>query len=352
MSLDRYNSLGRSGLKVSRFCLGTMTFGTEWGFGTDEETAARMLDLYIDRGGNFVDTANVYNAGSSELMIGNWLAADPSRRERIVLATKFSANMHPGNPNGGGASRRAIVSACEASLRRLRTDYIDLYWQHWADPFTPVEETMMALDDLVRSGKIRYVGFSDTPAWKVAQAQTMALLRGWAPLIALQIEYSLLERTVEGELVPMAKEMDLGITPWSPLGSGMLTGKYDRGRIEAESAGRTNSLAKRNKEQTFAVLDVLREIAAEIGTPPSRIALAWLLGREGVAAPIIGARTIEQLEDNLAALDVALDADAIARLDAASKPKLNFPAEFLPFAVGNTYANMTVNGQRFEGSVR
>lgn len=352
MSLDHYNTLGRSGLKVSRFCLGTMTFGKEWGFGTDEQTASSMLDIFVDRGGNFVDTANVYNAGSSERMIGAWLAADPGRRDRIVLATKFSANMDPGNPNGGGASRRAIVSSCEGSLRRLGTDYIDLYWQHWADPFTPVEETMMALDDLVRSGKVRYVGFSDAPAWRVAQAQTTALFRGWNPLIGLQVEYSLLERTVEGELVPMAQEMGLGITPWSPLASGMLTGKYDRDHIEAESAGRANSIAKRNNEQTFALLDLLREEAEAMDTTPSHVALAWLLGRKGVTAPIIGARTIAQLDANLAALDVTLDADAIKRLDAASKPRLNFPAEFLPFAVGNTYANMTVNGQRFEGSVR
>lgn len=352
MSLDHYNTLGRSGLKVSRFCLGTMTFGTEWGFGSDQATAARMLDVFSDRGGNFVDTANVYNAGSSERMVGAWLSEDRARRHQMVLATKFSANMDPGNPNGGGASRRAIISACEASLRRLGTDYVDLYWQHWSDPFTPVDETMMALDDLVRSGKVRYAGFSDTPAWRVAQAQTTALFRGWSPLIALQVEYSLLERTVEGELVPMAQELGLGITPWSPLGSGMLTGKYDRGHMNAESAGRANSIAKHDNERTFELLDVLRDIAEETGSTPSRIALAWLLGRKGVTAPIIGARTLEQMEENLAALDVALDAGVVARLDAVSRPKLNFPAEFLPFAIGNTYANMTINGQRFEGSVR
>jgi aryl-alcohol dehydrogenase-like predicted oxidoreductase len=352
MSLDSYVTLGRSGLKVSRFCLGAMTFGKDWGFGADAATAHSMLDLYCDRGGNFVDTANIYNAGNSERIIGEWLRGAGNRREQLVLATKFSGNMHAGNPNGGGANRRSIISACEASLQRLGTDHIDLYWQHWADPFTPVEETMSALDDLVRSGKVRYIGFSDTPAWKTAQAQTIALFRGWAPLIGLQIEYSLLQRTVEGDLVPMAIEMGLGITPWGPLASGMLTGKYDRGKVEAESAGRSNSIAKWNTETTFALLDELRAVACELDTSPARVALAWIVDRRGVASPIIGARTVDQLEDNLAALDLDLPEELVRRLDAASKPTLNFPAEFLPFAVSNTYSGMCVNGQRFEASPR
>ncbi|WP_068076621.1 aldo/keto reductase [Novosphingobium lentum] len=352
MPLDHYITLGRSGLKVSRLCLGAMTFGTEWGFGADAADSTAILDAYADRGGNFVDTANLYTMGTSEKILGEWFAADTARRDRIVLATKFSSNMLPGNPNGGGASRRAIIAACEASLKRLQTDYIDLYWQHWSDPFTPIEETMAALDDLVRSGKVRYIGFSDTPAWKVAEAQTIARFRGWAPLIALQIEYSLLERTVEGDLTPMALDMGLGITPWSPLRSGMLSGKYDRNHQQPASLGRAEGLARNFTEPTFRVIDVLRDTATRLGSTPARVALAWVLAQPGVASPIIGARTMAQLDDNLAALDLTLDAEALAALDAVSKPTLNFPAEFLPRAVANTYAGMTINGQTFGPSPR
>ncbi|MCG2840959.1 aldo/keto reductase [Sandaracinobacter sp. RS1-74] len=352
MPLDHYVTLGASGLKVSRLCLGAMTFGTEWGFGADAADSTAMLEAYVDRGGNFVDTANIYTGGSSETIIGDWLAAEPSRRDRLVVATKFSGNMQAGNPNGGGASRSAIIAACDASLRRLRTDHIDLYWQHWADPFTPVEETMATLDDLVRAGKVRYIGFSDTPAWQVAQAQTIARLRGNAPLIALQIEYSLLERTVEGELVPMAQAMGLGITPWSPLRSGLLSGKYDRHRPQAESAGRTNSLNRHFSDHAFDVVDLVREIASGYGATPACVALAWLLARPGVASPIVGARTPGQLEANLAALDLVLDPADIARLDAATRPRLNFPAEFLPMSVANSYSGMTINGQAFQRSPR
>ncbi|WP_157219206.1 aldo/keto reductase [Flavisphingomonas formosensis] len=352
MPLDHYVTLGRSGLKISRFGLGAMTFGTEWGFGSDAGEASTILDAYVDLGGNFVDTANIYTKGSSETIIGDWLAAEPGRRDRIVLATKFGGNMLPGNPNGGGTSRRAIHAACNASLTRLRTDHIDLYWQHWDDPFTPIEETMAALDDLVRAGKVRYIGFSDTPAWKVAEAQTIARFRGWAPLIALQVEYSLLERTVEGELAPMAQAMGLGITPWSPLRAGMLSGKYSRDNHQADSPGRAASLARNFNERNFAVVDMVKAVAAEQGASPASVALAWLLARPGVAAPIIGARTMAQLEANLAALDLRLDPSAIARLDAVSKPALNFPAEFLPMAVANSYSGMSVNGQAFGPSVR
>ncbi len=315
MSLDRYKTLGRSGLKVSPFCLGAMTFGVEWGFGSDAAEAISILDSYVDKGGNFVDTANIYTQGNSERILGDWFAEDATRRDKVVLATKFSGNMQPGNPNGGGASRRAIHASCDASLQRLKTDYIDLYWQHWSDPFTPIEETMSALDDLVRAGKVRYIGFSDTPAWKVAEAQTIARFRGWAPLIALQIEYSLLERTVEGDLIPMAQDMGLGITPWSPLRSGMLSGKYGRENQQAESVGRANSLARDFNERGFAVVDVLRETAKRLETTPARTALAWLLTRPGVTSPIIGARIMSQLTDNLAALDLVLDDEALKALE-------------------------------------
>ena len=220
MPLDHYLTLGRSGLRVSPLCLGAMTFGEDWGWGSPVAESEEIIEAFLDRGGNFIDTANAYTKGHSEAIIGDLLARTAGRRERVVLATKFLSNLYPGDPNGGGAGRKSIVAACEQSLRRLRTDYIDLYWMHCWDQHTPIEETMRALDDLVRAGKVRYIGFSDTPAWKVAQAQTRALFEGWSPLIALQIEYSLIERTVEGELIPMAIELGLGVTPWSPRRGG------------------------------------------------------------------------------------------------------------------------------------
>src|SRR6516225_11431925 len=192
MPLDQYVTLGRSGLRVSPLCLGAMTFGEDLGWGTSVEESQQIMDRYVELGGNFIDTANFYTRSHSEKIIGDHVGRHPARRDRLVIATKFSGNLYPGDPNGGGSSRKSIVAACESSLRRLQTDYIDLYWQHWEDPFTPVEETMQALESLVASGKVRYLGFSDTPAWKVATAQLTAQFRGWAPLIALQIEYSLL----------------------------------------------------------------------------------------------------------------------------------------------------------------
>ena len=346
MPLDHYVTLGRSGLRVSPFCLGAMTFGEEWGFGSDERTSTAILDHYIGQGGNFIDTANLYTKGHSESILGEYLARD-AQRHRIVLATKFSASMTPGDPNSGGANRKSIIAACEASLERLRTDYIDLYWQHWEDPFTPIEETMHALETLIAAGKVRYVGFSDTPAWKVATAQVTAHFRGWAPLIGLQIEYSLLERTVEGELILMALAMGLGVTPWGPLRSGVLSGKYTRGNMTAESKGRTAWVARNDSEFVYGVLDVLTGIAKRRGTSPARVALAWVRGRPGVAAPIVGARTLEQLKDNLAALEVRLTSEEIAELDRISAPRFNFPTEFLKAAVTQSYAGLTVNGVEF-----
>ncbi len=229
------------------------------------------------------------------------------------------------------------MAACEQSLRRLQTGYIDLYWLHCWDHFTPIEETIRALDDLVTAGKVRYIGFSDTPAWKVAQAQVTAQLRGWTPLIALQLEYSLLERTIEGELIPAALEFGLGVTPWSPLKSGTLTGKYTR-----ESAGTSRGRAL--SEETFRVVDVLRTVAAEAGTTPARVALAWVQQRPGVASTIIGARTMEQLEDNLGALEVKLSSEQIKKLDDVSQPKLNFPHDFLKNVAGFGYNGATIDG--------
>ncbi|MCC7137357.1 MAG: aldo/keto reductase [Planctomycetes bacterium] len=346
--LDRYVTLGRSGLRVSPLCLGTMTFGEDWGWGASEAESARMLDRYLELGGNFVDTANFYTHGHAEKILGDLIGADPARRRRTVLATKFFSNLHTGDPNGGGAGRKSVVEACEQSLRRLRTDYIDLYWLHCWDRLTPVEETMRALDDLVRAGKVRYVGFSDTPAWKTAQAVTTAHFRGWTPLVAIQVEYSLLERTVEGELVPMARELGLGVTPWSPLRFGVLTGKYRRENRGRDEPPRGLWVTASLSDKAYDVVDEVVRVARELGTSPARVALAWLAGRPGVTSLIVGARTLAQLEDNLGALSVRLTDAARARLDELSAPTLDFPAAFLKGAGSFGYGGTTVDGETFK----
>jgi aryl-alcohol dehydrogenase-like predicted oxidoreductase len=226
MPLDSYVTLGRSGLRVSPLTLGTMTFGEDWGWGTGAPECKAMLDDYLGRGGSFIDTANVYTNGHAEAIVGDYFTPQPERRDRVVIGSKFFGNLYAGDPNGGGAGRKAIVQQLEQSLRRLRTDYIDVYWLHNWDRAAPVEETLRTLDDLVTAGRIRYVGFSDVPAWKTAEAQVLARLRGWAPIIAVQLEYSLLERTVEGELLPMAEDLGMGVMPWGPLKSGFLSGKF------------------------------------------------------------------------------------------------------------------------------
>lgn len=345
MILANYVSLGHSGVRVSPMCLGAMTFGEDWGWGSSVEASKQIIDRYIDLGGNFIDTANGYTKGHSEAILGEHIGRHSSRRERLVIATKFLTNMYRGDPNGGGAGRKSVMAACENSLRRLQTGYIDLYWMHFWDRFTPIEETMRALDDLVRAGKVRYIGFSDTPAWKVAQAQTTALFKGWSPLIALQLEYSLLERTIEGELIPAALELGLGVTPWSPLRSGMLTGKYTRESVKTDKPGRGVFVTRAFTEEAFRVLDVLTGVAQEAGTTVARAALAWIIQRPGVASTIIGARTMEQLEDNLGALDVTLSPEQIKKLDDVSRPNLNFPHEFLERVSGFAYNGATINGR-------
>src|SRR6202041_870863 len=345
MPLNSYVTLGRSGLRVSPFCLGAMTFGEDWGWGATPEGSSKIIGTFLERGGNFVDTANFYTKGHSEKILGDFIAQDRARRERMVLATKFFGNLYPGEPNGGGAGRKAIFAQCEQSLRRLQTDYIDLYWLHMNDRFTPIEETLRALDDLVASGKVRYIGFSDTPAWRTAQAQTIPHFCGWAPLVALQLEYSLLERTIEGEHIPEALELGMGITPWSPLKGGMLTGKYTRESVKTDTPGRGAFVTRAFTEQAFKVLDVLVPLAREAGTTVARAALAWVMQRPGVASTIIGARTMEQLEDNLGALDVRLTAAQIKALDEVSQPKLNFPHDFLGPVKAFGYNGSTIDGQ-------
>jgi aryl-alcohol dehydrogenase-like predicted oxidoreductase len=345
MQLDHYLTLGKSGLRVSPLCLGTMTFGEDWGWGSSVEESGKILDRYLERGGNFIDTANVYTFGHAEKIIGDQLGKNTAKRNSTVIATKFFGSRKPGDPNAGGANRKNIIASCEDSLRRLQTDYIDLYWMHSWDYFTPIEETMSALDDLISAGKVRYIGFSDTPAWKVAQAQVTAKFRGWNPLIALQIEYSLLERTVEGELIPMAREMGLGVTPWSPLKSGILTGKYARANRNAHHASRGEMVTTDLTDHTYDVLDVIVQIAKEVDSTPARVSLQWLLSQSGVTSPIIGARTLSQLEDNLASLTLTLNPDQLNRLAQVSQPTLNFPANFLKRSPEFRNPETTINGE-------
>lgn len=350
MSLDHYVTLGRSGLRVSPLSLGAMTFGEDLGWGSSVEESIAIVDRYLERGGNFIDTANFYTRSHSEQILGDHLGRHSARRDRVVLATKFSGNLYPGDPNAGGSGRKAIIGSLEQSLRRLQTDYIDLYWLHNWDKHTPIEETMSTLDDLVKQGKVRYIGVSDTPAWKVAEANVLARFRGWAPFIGLQIEYSLLERTVEQELVPMAEELGLGITPWSPLKSGLLSGKFNRANGGKVDGARGAFFAGDLNEHTFNVVEALERIAKERDTTVARVALAWVRQQPGVTSTIIGARRLSQLDDNIASLEVTLSPTQLAELDVLTKPKLGFPhamAEMFP-AIHN--GGTRVNGTFAEPS--
>ena len=346
MPLDHYRTLGRSGLRVSPFALGAMTFGDDPGSaGTGVEESEKILATYLDLGGNFIDTANFYSNGHSEKILGDFFAGRPGRREHVVLASKFFGNLFPGDPNGGGAGRKAIIAQLDESLRRLQTDYLDLYWLHNWDRHTPIEETIRTLDDLVRAGKIRYLGFSNTPAWLTAQAQTTALLKGWTPLIALQVEYSLLARTVEGELAPLARDQGMALVPWSPLRNGFLSGKYRRGG-EVRDSLRTAYVGGPTDAE-YTVIEAVAAVADELGTTPAAVALAWLRAREGTVVPILGARRLEHLETNLAGLEVSPTADQLRRLDEISAPALNYPAPMHGAQRAMLqFAGTTVDGQR------
>ena len=337
LTLGSYRLLGRSGLRVSPLALGTATFGTEWGWGTGPDEARQLLDLYVGQGGNFIDTAGTYTNGSSERMLGEFTRGN---RESLVLATKYSTLRRPGDPNSGGPHRKSLFASVEASLRQLNTDYIDLLYLHVWDFTTPVEEILRGLDDLVRQGKVLYVAMSNVPAWQVARMQTIADLRGWSPLVALQIEYSLIERTGERDLIPMARELGLGVVPYSPLGGGVLTGKYRRDDLTAapsasdESGGdppRKNlNLALGNlTERNLGIADAVGNVATQLGRTPGQVALAWALRRPGVTAPVIGARTPAQLKDNLGALGIEFTAAQSAHLDAASAVELGYPHDML-----------------------
>ncbi|MBG6120074.1 MULTISPECIES: aldo/keto reductase [unclassified Sphingobium] len=319
-----------------------MTFGEDWGWGASVAESREMLDCYIDRGGNIVDTADGYTLGHSEAIIGDYLRERPGRRDRLVLSTKGGMCMAAGDPNAGGASAKTLVRACEQSLRRLGTDYIDLYWMHQPDPFTPIEETLRALDDLVRAGKIRYVGFSDAPAWRTARAQTLAELRGWAPVVALQFEYSLLERSVEHELLPMARELGIGVMPWSTLKAGILSGKYADPAASAQGRARKFGMAIGERESSVAAL--VGEVAADLGTTSAAIAIAWVMARQGVTSVLMGASSRAQLESNFVALDVTIPQEHLARLDALSAPADIFVSSYARTALVARQNGCTVNG--------
>jgi aryl-alcohol dehydrogenase-like predicted oxidoreductase len=344
MPLDQYATLGRSGLRVSPLCLGAMTFGEDLGWGTSAEESQQIIDRFVALGGNFIDTANFYTRSHSEKIIGDYLGRHSARRDRLVIATKFSGNLYPGDPNGGGSGRKSLINACENSLRRLQTDYIDLYWLHMWDANTPIEETMAALDDLVRAGKVRYLGVSDTPAWKIVEANLIARFRGWSAFVGLQIEYSLLERTVEQDLVPMASEFGLGITPWSPLRSGVLSGKYTRRNSGQHKADRGALVEAFLNEKTYAVVDELEIIAKAHETTVASVALAWVHAQPAVTSIIIGARRLSQLDDNVGAVDVNLTADELAQLNAVTEPAFGFPQGVLTRVPSIINGGTTVNG--------
>jgi aryl-alcohol dehydrogenase-like predicted oxidoreductase len=344
MPLDHYVTLGRSGLRVSPLCLGAMTFGEDLGWGTSVEESQQIIDRYIELGGNFIDTANFYTRSHSEKIIGDHIGRHPARRDRLVIATKFSGNLYPGDPNGGGSGRKSLINACENSLRRLQTDYIDLYWLHMWDANTPIEETIAALDDLVRAGKVRYIGVSDTPAWKIVEANLIARFRGWSAFIGLQVEYSLLERTIEQELVPMAGEFGLGITPWSPLKGGALGGRYTRRNDGQHKADRGAIVEAFLNEKTYAVVDELEIIAKAHETTVASVALAWVHAQPAVTSVIIGARRLAQLDDNVGAVDVNLTAEELARLNALTEPTFGFPHSVLTNFASAINNGTTVNG--------
>lgn len=334
----KYKLLGNSGLRVSELSLGTMTFGEDWKTGASKKVSRKIFDLYAEAGGNFLDTANLYTNGTSEKFVGEFVKSD---REKWVVATKYTLNMRQGEINHGGNHRKNMVQAVEASLKRLDTEYIDLLWLHAWDFTTPVEEVMRAFDDLVRQGKVFYIGVSDTPAWIISQANTLANLRGWTPFVGLQIEYSLRERTVERDLIPMAQALNIGVTAWSPLAGGVLTGKHNKGNA-AGSRMEVNNMTI--KENDLRLGNEVSKLSEEIGKPASQIALNWLRQKPGHIIPIIGSRIVEQVKENLGCLDWTLSPEQMKHLDEVSTIELGFPHRFLQ--------SPTVQDFAFGGAIR
>ena len=323
----RYKLLGKSGLRVSELCLGTMTFvdvWQDWGLATSKDESRKIFDGFAEAGGNFIDTANKYNEGGSESLLGEFIESD---RDHFVVATKYTLFTREGDPNACGNHRKNMVRALEASLKRLKTDYVDLYWVHAWDFTTPVEEVMRGLDDMVRAGKVLYVGISDTPAWIVAQANTLAQVHGWSPFVGLQIEYSLAQREPERDLIPMARAFDLGVTACSPLAGGILSGKY--AKTAKSDTARYNGESNPPDERKLRIGETVTKLAEEIRRPASQVALNWLRQRQALIIPIIGARRATQIQDNLKCLEWHLTGEQIARLDEATKIELGFPHDFL-----------------------
>jgi aryl-alcohol dehydrogenase-like predicted oxidoreductase len=352
MSLNTYYTLGKSGLRVSRLALGAMTFGTDWGWGADEDTARQLFNTYTEAGGNFVDTADLYTNGISETWLGKF-TAERNLRDRMVIATKFAYNVEAGNPNAGGNGRKNILRAVEGSLKRLGTDYIDLYILHTWDKITPVEEVMRTMDDLVRSGKVRHVGLSDTPAWYAARAQTLAEWRGYEPLCTMQLEYSLVERNIEREFVPLGTELGMGIMVWSPLASGLLSGKYKpsesgftgEGRLET-TKGIANPAFQKFSDRNWKIVAELEKVAKELDRSMAQVALNWTVNRPGIGSVVIGATKLSQLQDNLKSLDFEIPQSLANRLEAVSRPEAQFPYSFFdPEIQGMIHGGVTVGNK-------
>jgi aryl-alcohol dehydrogenase-like predicted oxidoreductase len=344
----RYKLLGKTGLRVSELCLGGMTFGQDWGSmlaGASKEESKKIFERFVEAGGNFIDTANVYQMGSSERFIGEFI--DPER-EKFVLATKYSLSTNPDDPNASGSHRKSLAQSVNASLKRLNTSYIDLLWVHFWDAMTPVEELVRSLDDLVRSEKILYLAISDAPAWFIAQANTLAELRGWSQFVSIQVMYNLVERTAERELLPMAKALDIAVTAWSPLAGGILSGKYNRQKEnEAKRFDPSNPMSSMFvNERSLSIANEVQTIAKEAGRTPSQVALNWIRQqqkRRGVIIPIIGARTESQIKDNLGCLEFELKEDQMKRLDEISKIQLGFPHDF----IDSEFGKMMAYGNKF-----
>jgi len=332
-------------LRVSELALGTMTFGEEWGWGASKEESKKVFDAFANAGGNFIDTANRYTEGTSEKFVGEFINPD---RDHFVVATKYTLHTRRDDPNFSGNHRKNMMRSLDESLKRLKTDYIDLYWVHAWDYTTPEEEILRALDDMVRAGKIMYIGISDTPAWIVSRMNAIAELRGWSQFVALQIKYSLLERTVERELLPMAKKLDLAVTPWAVIGGGILSGKYNKNKDEHGRA----QLYKSVDENSLKITEEVIKVADEIGCSPSQVAINWVRQKQGIIIPIIGAKSEKQIKDNLDCLKFSLNEGQLSKLNEASKIDLGFPHTFLDsenirdIIFGGTYDKI-VNHHKF-----
>ena len=317
----KFKLLGKSGLRVSELCLGTMTFGTEWGWGADKHESKKIFEAYANAGGNFIDTANRYTEGTSEIFLGGFISSD---RDHFVVSTKYTLYDRNGDPNYAGNHRKNMIRSVNESLKRLHTDYIDVFWVHMWEFTTPIDEVMRGLDDLVRSGKVHYVGISDTPAWVISRSNMLAELRGWSQFVALQVEYSLLQRGAERDLLPMAKTLDMAVTPWGVIGGGALTGKYLRGET-----GRVPENSLRRSERSSDIAQEVVNVAQELGVTPTQVAINWVRQRVSNVMPIVGAKRVEQLQDSLKCLDFVIPDEIMTRLNEVSKIELGFPHDFL-----------------------